>query len=150
MRNVAVLLVLSFASLSLAAERDHFNVGKDRVAIKGYDVVSYHTGKPLSGDKRITAEHDGIVYRFANAANRDAFTADPPKYVPTYGGWCAKAIAIDNEKIDISPTNYRLVNGRLFLFYKGTWGDAVKPWLKDEPGNIVKADANWKKIVEGK
>jgi YHS domain-containing protein len=150
MRTATALLVLIFASAALADEREHANLGKDRLAVKGYDVVSYHDGKPLPGNGTITAEHDGAVYRFATAANRDKFLADPVKYAPAYGGWCATAVALKNSKVDIDPTNYRLTNGRLFLFYKGLLGDAVKPWVKDEPGNTAKADTNWKKIVEGK
>ena len=147
---VSVLVVLMLAAFAQAGERENANVGKDRIGIKGYDPVSYFDGKPVAGDEKITAEHDGVIYRFANDANRQKFVAAPLSYAPACGGWCAKAIAIDNKKIDIDPTNYRITNGRLFLFYKGTWGDAVKPWLKDEPGNITKLDSNWKKIVESK
>jgi YHS domain-containing protein len=148
--TLGALLVLSFAGLALAAEKDHANVDSDHVGVKGYDPVSYFDGKPQAGDEKITFEYDGVMYRFVNEANRDKFKSEPAHFVPACGGWCAYAFAVDKGKVDIDPTRYNITDGRLFLFYKGWRGDALKEWLKDEKNYIPKADANWKKTAVGK
>lgn len=142
-----MVMITFCAGLALAAARDHANVGKDRVGIKGYDPTSYLNGSPTKGNAGITAEHEGVIYRFASEANRAKFVAEPNRFAPAYGGWCATAFALDKGKVDIDPKNYKVTDGRLFLFYKGWGGNALKEWVKDEPSNIVKADANWKRTV---
>lgn len=128
------------------ARVDQYNLGKDKVAVKGYDPVSYHGGKPLKGEAKFKLAYRGVVYHFASEENRRKFEESPEKYKPTYGGWCAKAIAY-GDKVDIDPKNYKITDGRLFLFYKGVWGDALKDWNKDERNLIVKADEKWKGIA---
>jgi hypothetical protein len=141
--------VLSLAAPFAAAHEDgkHDNVDKNHLAVQGYDVVSYFTAdKPSKGDKTITAQHAGHVWHFATAANRDLFLASPEKYEPQYGGWCATAMA-EGDKVAIDPTNYKITDGKLYLFYKGFLGDARKPWLKDEAALAAKADEAWKKLT---
>jgi hypothetical protein len=120
----------------------HYNLPEDRLAIQGYDTVSYHRGDPAAGSDQITSKWQDITYRFASAENRALFAADPMKYAPAYGGWCATAMA-DGDKVVIDPKNYKVTDGRLFLFYKGIWGNAIKDWNKDEAGLTVKADSSW-------
>jgi hypothetical protein len=87
-----------------------------------------------------------VTYWFASEENKKLFTESPAKYLPTYGGWCATAMA-KGEKVEIDPTNFKVTNGRLFLFLKAFYANAIKDWNKDESGQTVKADANWKKIA---
>ena len=125
----------------------HYNLGTDKVAISGYDPVAYFTqGKALKGRKEVSAAHRGVIYHFATEQNRKLFTDAPDKYLPTYGGWCATAMA-KGEKVEIDPTNFKVTNGRLFLFFKAFYANAIKDWNKDEPNQTTKADANWKKIA---
>ncbi|MBI1369832.1 MAG: hypothetical protein GC162_14400 [Planctomycetes bacterium] len=122
------------------------NADRHGVALKGYDPVAYFDGgNPTPGRKDLTAEHDGVTYRFATEAHREAFIASPEKYAPQYGGWCAKAIA-EGKKVEINPKTFKITNGRLFLFYNGLLGNALPPWTADEANYIVKADANWPTI----
>ena len=124
----------------------HYNLGSDRLALAGYDAVSYFTRpKPLQGRKELSVARRGVTYWFASEENRKLFTASPEKYLPAYGGWCATAMA-KGEKVEVDPMNFKVTNGRLFLFYKGLWGNARKDWDKDEPTQTAKADAQWKKI----
>lgn len=51
------------------------------------------------------------------------------------------------EKVEVDPTNFKVTNGRLFLFFKTFYANAIKDWNKDEPNLTVKADLNWKKIA---
>lgn len=124
-----------------------YNIGDDHVAIGGTDPVAYFTaGKAEAGRSDLTAEFGGVVYRFATPENRHAFAAAPEKYAPAYGGWCATAMA-DGKKVEIDPGNFKVTNGRLFLFYKGWLGNAQKDWNKDEPAMTTRADGAWKKIA---
>jgi len=130
-----------------ASAIQHYNLGADKVALKGYDPVGYFTlNKALKGRKEINAQHRGVTYWFASEENKKLFTESPTKYLPTYGGWCATAMA-KGEKVEIDPTNFKVTNGRLFLFFKAFYANAIKEWNKDEPGQTAKADANWKKIA---
>ena len=129
------------------AALDQYNLGSSRVALQGFDPVGYFTvSKALKGRTEIIAQHRGVTYQFASEENKKVFLASPAKYVPTYGGWCATAMA-KGEKVEIDPANFKITSGRLFLFYKGLWGNARKDWDKDESGETIKADANWKKIA---
>lgn len=117
------------------------------LAIDGYDPVAYlDDQKAVPGERPYESAYKGITYRFASAANRDRFNADPARYLPAYGGWCATAMA-KGTKVEIDPRNFKVTNGRLFLFYKGFFGNALNDWNKDEPGLTVKADTNWKKVA---
>ena len=89
------------------------------------------------------------MYRFASAASRDKFNVDPTRYLPAYGGWCATAMA-KGDKVEIDPKNFKVTNGRLFLFYKGLFGNALNDWNKDEAGLTVMADSHWKELATGK
>ena len=130
-----------------AAALQHYNLGADKVALSGYDPVGYITlNKALKGRKEISMSHRGVTYNFATEENKKLFTKSPDKYLPTYGGWCATAMA-KGEKVEIDPTNFKVTNGRLFLFFKAFYANAIKDWNKDEPGQTAKADANWKKIA---
>jgi YHS domain-containing protein len=129
-----------------AAAIQHYNLGADKVAIKGYDPVGYFTqNAAVKGKKELSSQYRGVTYFFSSDTNKKLFTAAPEKYLPTYGGWCATAMA-KGEKVEIDPTNFKITNGRLFLFFKAFYANAIKDWNKDEPGQTAKADANWKKI----
>lgn len=130
-----------------AAALPHYNLSADKVALSGYDPVGYLTQyKALKGRKEINSPHRGVTYFFATDENKKLFIASPDKYLPTYGGWCATAMA-KGEKVEIDPTNFQVTNGRLFLFFKAFYANAIKDWNKDEPNQTAKADANWKKIA---
>jgi YHS domain-containing protein len=112
----------------------------DGYAVHGYDVVAYFTdGKPTEGDSTYTADYNGATYRFASAANRDAFAADPGKYAPQYGGYCAYGTA-QGRKFDGDPTAWRIVDDKLYLNLNA---NVQKIWLKDVPGYVRGADNNW-------
>ena len=112
-------------------------------AIDGYDPVAYFKqGKPVEGDSDYTTEWMGAKWYFASAADRDAFARDPEKYAPQYGGYCAWAVS-QGYTAKSDPDAWKIVNGKLYLNYSA---DVQATWVKDIPGNITKADANWPKI----
>ena len=129
------------------AALDQYNLGPDKVALQGFDPVGYFTqSKAVKGRPEIAARLQGVTYQFATEENKKLFLAAPSEYLPTYGGWCATAMA-KGEKVEIDPANFKITNSRLFLFYKGLWGNARKDWDKDEPAQTTKADSHWKKIA---
>lgn len=149
----ASLAIVLFSAASLVfAEKDapakHANLDESRVILKGYDAVSYFDGKPVAGKESLSVDRGGIVYRFANESNRKRFQESPEKFIPTYGGWCATAMADGGRKVDIDPLNYKVTDGRLFVFYKGWLGNALNDWNKDEKGNRAKADVEWAKLIK--
>jgi YHS domain-containing protein len=117
------------------------------LALQGYDPVAYlDEQRARPGLPQLESTFAGVKYRFASEEHRAAFNAEPEKYVPTYGGWCATAMA-EGKKVEIDPNNFKVTNGRLFLFYKGLWGNALKDWNKDEPTLTKRADEQWGKLV---
>src|SRR5258708_36588972 len=131
---------------STDARKDQFNVDPSGLAIRGYDPVAYFSGKPFDGKKDITLDYQGITYRFATVANRDAFKATPGKYEPQYGGWCAYAMGAKGEKVEVDPETFKIVDGKLYLFYNRFFNNTLKSWNKDEANLKQKADANWQKF----
>lgn len=121
------------------------NIDAAGIAIRGYDPVAYFTvGKPAPGDKQFIATYGGAEYLFVSAANRDAFLAEPAKFAPAYGGFCAMGAAL-GKKLDGDPALWRIVDGTLYL---NVAAPAQKRWLEDVPGNIAKANEAWPKIKD--
>jgi YHS domain-containing protein len=110
------------------------------LAVKGYDVVAYVTaGKPVEGSEQFVHRVGGTTYRFASAANRDAFAQEPDRYLPQFGGFCAYAVS-RGYTADIDPQAWRIVGGKLYLNYDR---GVQKTWEQDLAGNIGKGDVNW-------
>ena len=116
---------------------------RDGVAIRGYDPVAYFTdGKPTRGSPEYTTQYQGSTFRFSSREHRDAFAADPEKYAPQYGGYCAYGTST-GYKAAIDPAQFTIVKGKLYLNYNE---DVRKTWSKDIPGYIAKADAKWPEV----
>ena len=144
---LAAALGLALAGPALAV--DEVNVSKGAtvpgpgLAVHGHDVVAYFTdGAPALGSAEFPHVYDGATYRFASEANLDAFKADPAKYAPAYGGFCAYGVAV-GKKFDGDPRFWKVVDGRLYLNLSG---DIQAKWTEDIPGNIIEANANWAEI----
>jgi hypothetical protein len=113
------------------------------VALDGYDPVAYFTdGKPVEGRSGITHEWNGAVWRFATPEHRDLFAADPAKYAPQYGGYCAYAVS-KGYTADIDPEAWKIVDGRLYLNFDL---EVQKLWEQDVPGHVRRADENWPRL----
>jgi YHS domain-containing protein len=110
------------------------------VAVRGTDVVAYVTeGRAVAGSARFAHAWRGATWRFASAAHRDRFAADPERYAPAYGGFCAYAVS-EGYTAPIDPNAWRIVDGRLYLNYDRS---VQRRWERDIPGRIARADANW-------
>lgn len=75
------------------------------------------------------------------------FLKNPASYEPQYGGWCAYAMGANGEKVEINPETFKIVDGKLNLYYNAFFNNTLKSWNKDEGNLKKKADANWKKII---
>jgi YHS domain-containing protein len=115
------------------------------VTIKGYDPVAYFTeSKPVKGSADFVHEWNGAEWRFASAANRDLFKAEPGKYAPQFGGYCAWAVS-RGYTAGIDPEAWKIVSGRLYLNYNA---NVQSQWAEDISGNIAKAEGNWPRILK--
>lgn len=136
----AVLLLALGFSWTTRASEVHVT---DGVALKGHDPVAYFTaGKPRRGLPYLRAEHGGAAYLFATPESRDAFKADPARYLPQYGGYCAFGVA-GGYKADIDPAAFSIVEGKLYLNYNAS---VQRDWSKDTSGFIRKADVRWPEV----
>lgn len=149
------LLALLFSSAvqaqSDAQRQKHFNTGAGNLAISGYDPVSYHLGKPRVGSRDYSWIYKGIHYRFSSQKNKDTFKANPSKYEPACGGWCAWAM-LDSEKVEIDPKSYLIIGGKLHLFFDGVFADTRKRWLakRDNTGQAKTVARKWQRFVPSK
>ena len=112
----------------------------------GYDVVSYFENKPMPGKDVYIADYEQVKFKFSSEENLKTFKANPKKYVPKYGGWCAYAIGLNGKKVTVDPKSYRIFKNQLFLFYKTSKNDTLKDWLVSEEVLFRKAELNWSKI----
>ena len=140
------VLTLGVANAQSALRAKEFNLEKS-VAIQGYDPVAYFLqAKAVKGNKQFAALADGVTYYFSSAANKDLFVKEYKKYEPQYGGWCAYAMGANNEKVAIDPETFKIVNGKLYLFYHSWVNNTLSKWNKNETNLKTKADKNWMSI----
>ena len=135
---VLAAVLLLFASIVPAFADEFFE--EDGVAIRGYDPIAYFAEmKPVKGSAEFRAEYQGSTFHFSSVSNRDTFRADPDKFAPQYGGYCAFGLA-KGYKAAIDPAAFTVVGDKLYLNYSDT---VRSKWVLDIPGYIRKANENW-------
>ena len=149
---VLVLLIRTGElSAQTASRQQAFNLSGNAIAIQGYDPVAYFIqGKAVEGKRTYSVLHEGITYQFSSQQNKAAFMTQPAKYEPQYGGWCAYAMGATGERVAVDPETFKVVNGKLFLFYNKFFNNTLKSWNKDEKNLHSKADVNWSKLYKQK
>jgi YHS domain-containing protein len=144
---VAIVFVL--ASITMFSQNDakriaQFNL-ENKVAIQGYDPVAYFKqNKAIKGKDDFTASYMGVTYKFSSTANKDIFIKNPTIYEPQFGGWCAFAMGDSGDKVKINPETFKIIDGKLYLFYNAFFNNTLKSWNKDETNLKAKAESNWK------
>ncbi|PQA87431.1 YHS domain-containing (seleno)protein [Hyphococcus luteus] len=145
--------VIAFAAFFLAATTASAAFAKDPVytglfsnnAVDGYDAVAYFTeGKPVKGEKTFSMEYKGAEWRFASADNLAAFKAEPEKYAPQFGGYCAWAVSQDYTARG-NPENWTIYEGKLYLNYND---EIQKRWEADIPGLVAAGEENWPGVLD--
>ena len=148
LRSLQILLVLMMAALLQGCGTINATVqdkqGRDLMLL-GHDPVAYFTlGKPMRGYPELSEMHEGKTYYFLNEKHRAMFRESPAKYEPQYGGFCSNG-APYALKLGSDPTEFEIVDGRLFIF-----GDILghELWKLDYRENIKAADVHWPRIKD--
>jgi len=119
-----------------------FTTTKEKLALNGYDPVAYFVaGAPKKGVAGITAQHQGATWRFESEANKTAFLAQPEKYAPQYGGYCAYAVS-QGYTASADPTAWEIVDGKLYVNYNRS---VAASWSKQSRAYITSGDDHWAK-----
>ena len=145
--KVTLLAVVFLLAVAASAQKTKrlVNVDENGTGLQGHDPVAYFTeNKPVKGDPKFSSVHNGARYWFASAENKAAFDADPAKYEPQFGGYCAYGMS-RGYAAPIKPEAFQIVDGRLLLQYNL---DVRDKFNEDTRGNLKKADENWPKVVE--
>ena len=151
LKSIGVAVALAFAPLLIAApaayaEKAPIYTGSfSNTAVEGHDPVAYFTqGKPVKGSKDFKTTYQGAEFRFSTAANLALFEADPAKYAPQYGGYCAWAVS-QGYTAKGAADNWASADGKLYLNYNAK---VQKTWNEDRAGFIEKADAAWPTVLK--
>jgi len=145
MRAIIITFFMVSSAMLVAQDLKGKVFTTSKGAIDGYDVVAYFTeSKPLKGDKQFSHQWEGATWYFATAAHRDLFKADPKKYAPAFGGFCAYGVS-QGYKVKIEANAWDIVDGVLYLNYDL---GVQKSWRKDRPGYIAKAKNNWASLKD--
>jgi YHS domain-containing protein len=143
-----VMAILLTGLMQAKAQSSQYNTNKG-LALSGYDAVEYHvSNKAVKGKNEFSVVADNITYYFATADNKALFRANYKKYLPEYGGWCAYAMGATGEKVEVDPETFKVVNGKLYLFYHSWVNNTLTKWNKDEANLKARADINWQKFVQ--
>jgi YHS domain-containing protein len=146
-RALLFLIVILAGTGAFAQTKTLLNLDKTGLAIQGYDPVAFFTqGKPVKGQPQFESRYNGARYLFASAEDKATFDANPAKYEPQFGGFCAYG-ASEGHAAPVKIEAFQIVNGRLLMQYDL---DVKKEFNKDQQGNLKKADQNWPGVVEKK
>ncbi len=121
------------------------------VGLIAYDAVSYFPeggSKPVKGHIMISAEYDGVTYRFATEEHKAIFQKNPAKFIPAFGGWCTWAVAELGKRVDVDPEAYVVRNGKLYVFYRDPLLDTRAKFLANPDAMLAKAEANWPALAK--
>lgn len=127
---------------------DRCNLDDSAIALGGYSPVSYfEKGRPERGDKTYSAEHHGANYYFTDEQQRQRFVADPDKYEPAFGGWCAFGMTL-GKRFRVDPSRFKIVDGRLFVFLNDVEVDAIQLWNGGNEAELTaKAEQEWERYA---
>ncbi|PQJ83480.1 YHS domain-containing (seleno)protein [Aliivibrio sifiae] len=147
MKKLFCLFILLFSHATFASDAVYTGFFSNK-AIDGYDSVSYFTAdKPLKGHSEFVTSYMDADWYFSSQENLDLFSANPTKYAPQYGGFCAWAVAEKNDRAPGDPNQFSIVAGKLYLNYdaqvKGLWEEDIQ-------GFITQGDKNWPKLLKNK
>jgi YHS domain-containing protein len=144
-KRIFLLFLLLVSIPAFGQNKTLLNLDKQGIAIQGYDPVAFLTqNRPVKGRPEFESKYNGARYLFASAEDKSTFDANPTKYEPQFGGFCAYA-ASKNRTAPVKIEAFQIVNGRLLMQYDL---DIRKEFNKDTQGNLQKADKNWPGLVE--
>lgn len=147
---IAIGILVAFAQLSsgqnvsLAAPNQFaINVDADGNAVHGYDTVAYFAlGSAAKGDPRFAHTWKGARWLFTTAGHRDMFAADPERYAPRIGGFCAVG-AVNGTMVEVDPRMWLIIRDRLYLYLNANVRQSALDNLED---STKAAEAEWTKL----
>lgn len=143
MKNVVFMILLSFVVNYCKAQTGSTFFNSKGIAVRGYDVVAYFTDKAaVEGKKEFVFNWEATDWYFKNQENLEAFKANPSKYAPQFGGYCAYGVS-ENHKSPTDPNAFTIVDDKLYLNYSLK---VKELWIKDTKGRIEKGESNWKNL----
>ena len=138
-----LLAFLIFAASNVSFAGLDTETNENGVILGGYDAVSYFTeNAAVEGSAEFTAVHNNAIYYFSSSDNRDLFNANPEKYAPQYGGFCAYGAAI-GAKFPVDPTVFAIVDNKLYV---NNSANVSKLWNAKQAKAIELADQKWPTI----
>ncbi|GAC1670039.1 MAG: YHS domain-containing (seleno)protein [Candidatus Acidiferrum sp.] len=144
MKKLFLLLLFVSVIPSFGQGKTLVNLDKKGIAIQGYDPVAFFTqNRPVKGRPEFESKYNGGRYLFASAEDKATFDANPAKYEPQFGGFCAFG-ASEGHAAPVKIEAFQIVDGRLLMQYDL---GVKKDFNKDQQGNLQKADKNWPSIV---
>lgn len=145
------VLLLAFSAMALAAapintlKKGFISDKPTGIAINGYDTVAYFTeNRPVKGSDAYSFSWNGGTWKFASQTNLDLFKAEPTKYAPQYGGYCAYGVA-QGYLVSVEPEQFSVIDGKLYLNYDA---GVQKKWKKDPLGFNKTADAKFAELLK--
>lgn len=143
-KSIILLVIAVFNAAILFAQKSQVFIQSGK-AIRGYDPVAYFLeGKPVKGKNELVYKWNNASWYFSSQQNREMFIADPGKYAPQYGGYCAYGLS-NGYKAPTDADAWTIENGRLYLNYNV---DVRTEWNKDRKQRIGNADKNWPKVKD--
>lgn len=141
----SILTFIAAAQVENGTRRRNFN-NENFIALRQFDPVSYFKKQPQRGSEKIQYDYKGIVYYFSSQENLDTFKKSPDKFEPAYGGWCAYTMATTGQRAKIDPTSYRIIDGKLYLFYNFSGDNRLTKWTTspNRKSLVSMADKKWK------
>jgi YHS domain-containing protein len=145
MKKIILPVLLSiFSIVNLYAQKSAVFAPNGK-AIKGYDPVAFFTqSKPVMGKDSLAYNWQGANWMFASRSNMEMFKADPDKYAPQYGGYCAYGTS-QGHKAPTETDTWTVIDGKLYFNYNNK---VKQTWVKDQPGFIKQADQQWPLIKD--
>jgi len=133
--NFPALFNVLFVSICVAQLVYIKNTEAGDVAIDGYDTVAYFTlKKATKGNDQYIYQWKGRTWRFSSSRHREMFIANPEKYAPQFNGFCANGLS-DGHAVAANPQNWRIIDGKLYLFFseygRDQWTGDVKPLIEN-------------------
>jgi len=139
-KALGMIAIVLIALPTVAGDQQLVNKNSDNIAIEGYDTVAYFTaGRPVIGKSEFEHVWQDAQWRFSNASNRDMFAANPERFAPHYGGYCAMSMA-RGLVYKVDPEAWVIVKDKLYLNYSKQYADE---FAADPEPEVAKADTNW-------
>jgi YHS domain-containing protein len=119
--------------------------GSTDTAINGYDAVAYFTvNKAVRGEDKLVTDWMGAKWKFSTQSHLDLFKANPEKYAPQYGGYCAYGVT-QGYLVKVDPEQFSVIDGKLYLNYDA---EVQAKWKKDMAAYISAADGKFPALLK--